>query len=127
VLGPRTPCATFRASNSPSILRQPDPAAVAVWRAATAADGTAVERHLREWRGISMDIPTTLRCGCGPSMIAAVQDAGGRIIAVQTAQLMPTGAKADIPVPRRTIGSLGEGAVRIGIPADVLGLAEGTE
>ena len=61
-------------------------------------------------------------------MIAAVQAPDRRTIAVQVTQLDPGGErKAQVLVPRRTYGALGDGAVRLAAAGDVLGLAEGVE
>jgi hypothetical protein len=60
-------------------------------------------------------------------MLAAVQRFDGEIIALQTTKLDWSGAKAAVPIPRNTIGSLGNGAVRLAAPTSKLGLAEGTE
>jgi hypothetical protein len=61
-------------------------------------------------------------------MVAAVQAPDRRTIAVQVTRLEATGErKAQVPLPRLTVGALGNGAVRLAAAADVLGLAEGIE
>jgi hypothetical protein len=60
-------------------------------------------------------------------MLAAVQRCeGDEIIAVQRTELTWDGTKA-VSVPRRTVGPLRDGAVRIAEATDMLGLAEGVE
>jgi hypothetical protein len=61
-------------------------------------------------------------------MLAAVQRyEDGEIIAVQRTELTWAGAKAAVSVPRRTVGSLYDGAVRLAAATNMLGLAEGVE
>jgi hypothetical protein len=60
-------------------------------------------------------------------MIAAVQAPTGEITGIQTTLLGRGGCKAPVAVPRKAIGILGAGAVRLAKPTDVLGLAEGIE
>jgi putative DNA primase/helicase len=112
----------------------PDPTALAVWKAAVSAEGSIVETYLRS-RNVSLDVPPSLRCGRvmrpvgrpALAMIAAVQAPTGKIVAIHATFLTRRGAKAAVGVPRIAIGALGAGAVRFGKPEDVLGLAEGIE
>jgi putative DNA primase/helicase len=112
----------------------PDRTAFDIWKAAVSAEGSTVERYLRS-RNIALRIPPSLRCGWvmrpdrngTPSMIAAVQSPTGRITAIQTTLLTRGGSKAPVAVPRKAIGILGTGAVRLARCTDVLGLAEGVE
>jgi putative DNA primase/helicase len=88
-------------------------------------------------RGIAIQIPPSLRfmphadylprIGF-PAMIAAVQSPDRRVIAVQLTFLDPSGGgKAKVANPRKTLGKLGTGAIRLGLAGETLGLAEGTE
>jgi hypothetical protein len=112
----------------------PDPAALAIWKAAVPAKGSIIEAYLRS-RNIVLQVPASLRCGVvmrldrypTPAMVAAVQAPSGTVVAIQTTLLTPGGSKAPLPVPRITLGMLGAGAVRFAKPDDVLGLAEGVE
>jgi hypothetical protein len=112
----------------------PDPAALAIWKAAVSAKGSIVETYLRS-RNIALNVPPSLRCGLvkrldrypTPAMVAAVQAPSGKIVAIQTTLLTPAGSKAPLPVPRIALGMFGAGAVRFAKPDDVLGLAEGVE
>jgi hypothetical protein len=98
------------------------------------AEGSIVETYLRS-RNIALRVPPSLRCGwvvCAdrypaPAMIAAVQSPTGKITAIQTTLLTRGGYKAPVAVPRKAIGILGAGAVRLAMPTNVLGLAEGIE
>jgi len=117
-----------RRSEPPPALA-PDREAIAIWGNASCAVGSTVERYLRA-RGITIAPPPSLRCvgGTEPAMVAAVQPPDRRIIAVQVTRLDPTGErKAQVPLPRLTVGALGDGAVRLAAAGDVLGLAEGIE
>jgi len=63
-----------------------------------------------------------------PAMVAGVQAPDRRVIAAQLTFIDPRGdRKAQVAVPRKTIGALGFGAVRLGPVGDELGLAEGVE
>jgi hypothetical protein len=113
----------------------PDPQALAIWGAASPGERTIVQRYLRA-RGITIAPPPSLRCAGGgchlehadPAMIAAVQAPDRRTIAVQVTRLEASGErKAQVLIPRRTYGALGNGAVRLAAAGDVLGLAEGVE
>jgi putative DNA primase/helicase len=120
--------------NEPPPALVPDPEAIAIWGGACCAVGSIVERYLRA-RGITIAPPLSLRCAGGrylehaePAMVAAVQAPDRRTIAVQVTRLEATGErKAQVPLPRLTVGALGNGAVRLAAAADVLGLAEGIE
>jgi len=63
-----------------------------------------------------------------PAMLAAVHDESG-MVAVNRTFLDPRSARlADLPVPKRTLGLLGQGAARLFAPRDgMLGWAEGIE
>jgi hypothetical protein len=113
----------------------PDPEAIALWGGAAPAGGSIVEQYLRA-RGITIEVPPSLRCGGGhyldryqfPTMVAAVQAPDRRTIAVQTTLIDPRGdRKAQVRLPRKTTGALGAGAVRLGPAGATLGLAEGVE
>jgi putative DNA primase/helicase len=115
---------------------EPDPRAVALWRSAVPIHGTLAETYLRA-RHITIALPPTLRflpefeymSGVFfPTMVAAVQAADRRVLAVQLTFLHPSGrSKAPCAVPRKTFGALGAGAVRLGPAGAVTALAEGTE
>jgi len=61
-------------------------------------------------------------------MVAAVQRPDRQVIAVQVTFLKPDGTgKAPVAAPRKTIGRLGGGAVRLGPAEPILGIAEGVE
>jgi putative DNA primase/helicase len=116
------------------VPNNPDPAALAIWKAALSAEGSIVETYLRS-RNIALRLPPSLRCGLVtrldrysmPAMVAAVQGPTGKITAIQTTLLTRAGSKATVAVPRIAIGPLGAGAIRFGSPRAVLGLAEGIE
>ncbi|MDJ0450954.1 MULTISPECIES: toprim domain-containing protein [Methylocystis] len=63
-----------------------------------------------------------------PCLIAAVQAPSREIVAVQLTFLDPSGLrKADVPHPRRAIGPLGDGLLRLAPAAEHIGLSEGFE
>ena len=113
----------------------PDPQALEIWGMASPVEHTIVQLYLRA-RGIIIAPPPSLRCAGGgchltdpvTAMVAAVQAPDRRIVAVQVTRLDPGGErKAQVLIPRRTYGALGNGAVRLAAAGDVLGLAEGVE
>src|SRR4051812_33485633 len=70
---------------------QPNSRAIALWREGRPPIDTPVERYLRKYRGIEIPLPPIIRCGRGPSMLGAVQDANGTLIAVQSTRLTREG------------------------------------
>jgi putative DNA primase/helicase len=112
----------------------PDPEALAIWRNAKPAAGTIAAEYL-ERRGIPLAPPPSLRCGSFlhldryqlPCMVAGIQRLDGKVVAVQQTILTSKGTKAPIAVPKKTTGALGNGAVRLGPAAEILGVAEGVE
>jgi putative DNA primase/helicase len=123
----------FRAQQP--MAHNPDPEALKIWVAASIATGSIVERLYLPSRGITLPVPPSVRCGSRfhldryamPTMVAAVQRADGRVVAVQTTLLSPAGKKATVSTARITTGALGAGAVRLAKATGVLGLAEGIE
>jgi putative DNA primase/helicase len=107
-----------------------------LWRSTIPAQGTLADKYLRA-RGITIAIPLSIRFlphvdymprVSLPAMVAAVQAPDRKIIAAQITFLDPRGErKAQVAMPRKTIGKLGHGAVRLGPSGDTLGLAEGVE
>jgi putative DNA primase/helicase len=122
-----------RADPAP-INHEPDAAALQIWRNAKPAAVTVVADYL-ERRGLPLAPPPSLRCGSFlhldryelPCMVAGVQRLDGKVVAVQQTILTSKGTKAPIAVPKRTTGALGNGAVRLGPAAEILGVAEGVE
>jgi putative DNA primase/helicase len=114
---------------------QPDPAALVLWRTAKPIKGADVEQYLIA-RGITVPAPPSLRAATIlhldryplPAIVAAVQAPDRRIIACQVTLIDPRGdRKAQVRIPRRTVGALGWGAIRLAAADDMLGLAEGWE
>jgi putative DNA primase/helicase len=127
--------ANKRASPEKAPDHVPCPEAIEIWGKAARAAGSVVERYLQA-RGITLEPPPSLRV-IGDryfdrydlvAMIAAVQAPNRSTIAVQATLLDPRGdRKAQVRVPRKTVGALGWGAVRLAAATDKLGLAEGIE
>ena len=113
-------------------------AAQRLWAAARPLARSPAETYLGT-RGLasgSLDLRYHARTPCGrgatadvrPAMLAAVRDDSG-LVAVHRTFLDPgSGGLARFASPKRALGPLGEGAVRLAMPEqDVLGLAEGIE
>ncbi len=111
----------------------------AIWQASQPISGTVAETYLRSARAIRLALPESLRFHPGlpiagdggdlwPAMVASVCDPAGRVIAIQRTFLARDGSsKARIDSPKRSLGALSDGAVRLGEPAQMLGIAEGIE
>lgn len=108
-----------------------------IWSKSTPIYGTDAETYLR-WRAIDQIWPPTLRFAPAlrhpegqrpwPALVGAIQDAGGRICAVQRIFLNPGGAGKPEGITRKmTLGPMRDGAVRLGRVGRVLGIAEGIE
>lgn len=124
-----------RAANEDAKRRQDY--ALRIWREAQPASGTLVETYFHH-RGLTGDIPPTLRYGRGleyeysgltlSAQVAAVQAPDRRVIAVHRTFLRLDGrGKAAVKKPKMALGSLGNGAVRLGHAGPALGIAEGIE
>jgi putative DNA primase/helicase len=102
----------------------PDVGALTIWQATVDAQETVVDEYLNR-RGIYLR-PPMLGCRLDHrSMVAGVQAPDGKVIAIQQTWLTSDGEKAS--GKRLTTGNLGAGAVRLGAPARMMGLAEGVE
>jgi putative DNA primase/helicase len=122
------------------VERQPDhkadSKALELWNGAKPiSHGSEAARFLAA-RGLTIVTPPSLRATTVlhlerypfPAMLAAVQAPDRRVIAVQQTLIDQRGdRKAPVSIPRKTIGALGWGAVRLAAAAAILGLAEGTE
>lgn len=126
-----------RADFSAAVKRDTSGAALAIWRRAVSAAGTLAESYLR-WRGILPPYPAALRflwLPCGdlaamPCLVCAVQDAGGAVTGIQRIWLAGDGmGKADMRDPKRSLGRLKGGAIRLGEPDEsgLLAVCEGPE
>lgn len=109
----------------------------ALWEAAEPIDGTLGEVYLRA-RGIAPPWPQslrylsrlehTMRPTRHPALIAAVQDSKGDVSAIQRIWLSDDGrAKAALDPAKAALGPMRDGAVRLGPPSPMMGLAEGVE
>ena len=113
-------------------------AAARLWATARPFQRSPAEAYLLS-RGLALAAPdlrynprTPYGRGCQaifrPSLLAAVRDESGLVGVHRTfLDLAPT-RLADLPVPKRALGRLGQGAVRLRPPHDgILGWAEGIE
>lgn len=104
--------------------QEPNPEALRLWKNSIPAPDTIASEYL-ERRGIVGPPPASLRyLPDAGAMVAAVQNLEGVVCAIQTLRLSVQGDKI---LPRITTGSLGGGAVRLGLAGRVLGLSEGVE
>jgi len=108
-----------------------------LWHGSERAAGTLVETYLRG-RGMTCQIPPTIRFlpRCfhresgtrPPAMAAAVQGPSRQIVAlVRTWLKADGGGKAAVTPVRKTLGSCRGGAVRLGLAANHMAVAEGIE
>lgn len=125
-----------RADRLASIL-----SAQAQWHDARSIKGTPAELYLRS-RGITDAPPQSIRFGRVPlwrdkktgadgrpfpALIAACQNAAGKIVGVQRIYLTETGEKARMANPKLSLGQVRGCAVRLGPPARHILLCEGPE
>lgn len=113
--------------------------AQAIWHASQPIFSTIAETYLRSARGIAVALPESLRfhdalnigvadCETWPAMVAGVTDLAGNVIAIQRTFLARDGSgKARIDSPKRSLAPFADGAVKLGEPAQTLGIAEGIE
>ena len=111
--------------------------ALEIWEASTDAERTEAETYLRG-RDIVGPIPPSLRFHAHlkhtntglffPTMVAGVQAPDGQVIAIHRTYLQPDGrGKAVVNEPKKALGKLDDGAVRLAPAEKALGLAEGIE
>lgn len=110
------------------------------WRRATASEGTIVETYLMG-RGIGHSVPGSIRYGSTPrywredgaegprhpAMIAAAQDAQGRIVGIQRTYLDHEGRKMRGGSPRLSLGRVRGAVLRLGPVAPRIMLASAVE
>jgi hypothetical protein len=113
-------------------------AARRLWSTALPVLGSPAEAYLRS-RGLTLvvsDLGYHPRTPWGrgtlaifrPALLAAVRDASGLVAVHRTFLDSQTGRLADLPLPKRALGRLGQGAVRLRPPENgMLGCAEGIE
>jgi putative DNA primase/helicase len=115
---------------------EPNAEALELWRKGTPIDAGTTQARFLAARGLTAPPPASLRAATIlhldryplPAIVAAVQAPDRRVIAVQRTLIDPRGdRKAQVRIPRMTIGALGWGTIRLAGATDVLGLAEGTE
>jgi phage/plasmid primase-like uncharacterized protein len=113
--------------------------ALKIWKQAKPLAGTLAERYLQEHRGITLNpLPPSLRFHPRlyhkdneqhfPALVAAIQAPDRAITAVHRIFLDgTTAAKANVPNPKLTLGSMNGGAVRLAAAGETLILCEGLE
>ena len=108
-----------------------------LWNAGRATEGTLADRYLRSRRIAANDAQLRFhpRVQVGsrslatfhPALLAAVRDDSGVIAVHRTLLDAETAGHAAIDRPKRMLGRPLAGAVRLGEPKSVLGIAEGLE
>ncbi len=111
-----------------------------IWRESELLIGTIGECYLRKARQIGIDVlPNCLRFHPGlqpnplqsercPAMITAVTNEHGKLVAIQRTFLKSDGSgKAAFSAPKRSLGPIGQGLVRLAPAETILGVAEGVE
>ncbi|WP_346906741.1 CHC2 zinc finger domain-containing protein [uncultured Roseibium sp.] len=111
-----------------------------IWRESQPLPGTIGERYLRHARQIGIDaLPNCLRFHPGlmpdprhsercPAMITGVTNSHGKLVAIQRTFLRLDGSgKAAFSAPKRSLGPVGQGVVRLASAETILGIAEGVE
>lgn len=115
-----------------------------IWAKSVPASGTPAEVYIREARGIRrLRLPDTVRfvrtwawknyetgeVGDDlPAMVCAIQSSLGEVVGLQRIFLGMGGrSKANMRVPKLSLGAIRTGAFRIGPPADEIVLVEGPE
>jgi phage/plasmid primase-like uncharacterized protein len=111
-------------------------AALDIWTDAQPVAGTVAESYLRT-RSITLPLPCSLRFVPHlrysrdvwlPALVAAVQAPQRDVKAVHRTWIDPRGdRKAQVAQPKKALGPLGHGALRLAHAAPVMGLAEGIE
>jgi DNA primase len=109
-----------------------------IWSNATSLVGTIGEQYLCS-RGISRDCiasQTELRfgtawnvetCDCRPALIARVTGLDGNLLGIQRTFLSAKGRKLDVKSPKRSLGSVKGGAVKLGASRTHIIVCEGVE
>lgn len=134
---PRLEATVARQFSEPAKGRDTRAAALAIWNRADPAAGTPGEAYLR-FRGILPPYPPDIRflaLPCGnlgalPCLVLAVRDVDGEITGIQRIWLAHDGhGKADIAKPKRSLGQVKGGAIRLGEPdgTGLLTVCEGPE
>jgi putative DNA primase/helicase len=111
--------------------------ALAIWQAAISADGSLVETYLAS-RGLNVPPPPTLRFHAGlkhpsggiwPAMVGLVtRGSDNTPLAIHRTFLACNGGgKAPVDPQKMMLGPCRGGAVRLGLPGDVLMVGEGIE
>lgn len=139
LLGPELPAEGRKTAHDPADPgRRHRGAAARLWTAARPIGRSPAEAYLRG-RGLELaasDLRYHPRTPYGrgpqaifrPALLAAVRDESGLVAVHRTFLDLAPARLADLPVPKRALGRLGQGAVRLRPPQDgILGWAEGIE
>ena len=111
--------------------------ALAIWKKSQPAAGTPVEAYLRH-RGINIPVPASIRYNPGvryersglllPCMVCAIQAPDRSITAIHRIWIRDDGkGQANVASPKKTLGSINGGAVRLAYAGPKMIVAEGIE
>lgn len=131
------PVSGGRKSGRTSATLEPDPRALAIWKASGLIADSLAERYLRG-RGITIPLPPSLRCHRGlkhgptglilPALVAGVQSGDRRLTAIHRTYLRTDGEiKAPVSSVKMALGPIRGGAVRLAAAGASLALTEGIE
>lgn len=111
-----------------------------IWASSLPITGTLADTYLRSARMIGLEeLPGVLRFHDGlqpnprspqtwPAMIAAVSNDKGSLVAIQRTFLAIDGlGKAPMDAPKRSLGPVGQGMVKLAPAMQTIGIAEGVE
>jgi hypothetical protein len=110
-----------------------------IWGESLTIHDTPAETYLQEGRALRPPWPVELRFHPSapldyrlrlrhPALVTPISAPDGRLVGVHVTALQADGLrKADLPNPRRILGSSRDGAIRLGCAPETLAVAEGVE
>ncbi len=111
-------------------------AARQIWEAAIPLSRTPGERYFRQARGIAGKLPECLRYAPrlkhpsgyeAPAIVARICSGLGEFSAIQRIFIEPDGSRSKLEPRKMGLGPMLDGAVNLGSPDEILGIAEGIE
>jgi putative DNA primase/helicase len=135
--GAWTPPTATIPSDDPAALQRKLDKALSLWNGSTPATGTLADIYLtaRALAGLAPSLALRFRADCPhpdqgrlPAMVAEVVGLDGAFLALHRTFLRRDGSgKADIELPRASLGPLWGGAVHLDLIAETLVIGEGIE
>jgi DNA primase len=84
-------------------------------------------RPTEAWDTLRASVQHYPGVGACPALIAPIEDLDGILVGLHRIYLTPTGAKLDVPRPKRGLGEMRGHAIRLGEATDELMICEGLE